>query len=70
MKNNFEGFCLFEDIKEDQFELKNMLGFIEQTLFEIQGFNATRKVLIKRRFEMFINSNEEETDDNDSGWSI
>ena len=70
MKNNFEGFALYENIKEDQFELNNMLEFIGQAIFDLQGFNVSRKVLIKRRFEKFMNSSVEETDDDDSGWGI
>ena len=70
MKNNFEGVPLFEKTDKDQKEIKNLLGFIDESLFEIMGFNATRKVLIKRRFEMFINSTDEETDNSDSGWGL
>ena len=70
MKNNFDGVPLFEETTKDQQDLKNFLGFIDETLFELRGFHATRKVLIKRRFEMFMNSTDEETDNSDSGWGI
>ena len=70
MKNNFESFFLWEDTHEDQSDLKNMINFIEKTLFELQGFQATRKVLIKRKFEMFINSSDGETDSEESSWGL
>ena len=70
MKNNFDNIRLWENTNSEQRELKKMLEFIDQTLFELQGFHASRKVLIKRRFEMFINSTDEETDNSDSGWGV
>ena len=70
MKSQFKGFGLWDHSPEDQFELGEMISFIEKAILELQGFSATRRKLIKRRFDMLINSTDGETDDEDSGWDL
>ena len=69
MKNTFDSFTLWEDSQEDQSDLQNMVDFLEKMLFDLKGFKVARQVLIKRRFEMFLNSSDGE-DEEGSGWGI
>ena len=60
MAQSFHSTNLFCNFEEDTQEIKNLLLFIDQILFDLEGFTKENTILIKRNFESFFGISDEE----------